>query len=434
MTLTLYRIAASVLSPLIRVWLHLRIRKGKEDPGRLHERFGRANRPRPHGELVWIHAASVGESNSIIPLLELLNATKPDLHLLITTGTVTSARTLDSRLPANAIHQFVPVDAPAAVRRFLDHWQPDAAIWVESEFWPNLMLETRARDIPMALINARMSDQSYHQWDRFNDSFMQLMDCFGVAFAGSHDDLDKYHLLGMSIMDYIGNLKYDAPALPVDASAIAALQAAINGRPIWLAASTHPGEEAIVAEIHEELKGCTTDLLTIIVPRHAHRGAVVAQELRSQKLNVACRSLQQLPDDTTDIYLADTMGELGLFYRLANIVFVGGSLLPFGGHNPIEPAQLGCAVICGPYVDNFRGICTELAEADALIMVSDEDTLRMLIAYWIANPNYPQEHAEKGLDAAAKHTGTAAQLVQHILAMITPSSTVSEVPQASAAS
>jgi len=418
MILTLYRFLTLLLAPLIRLWLHYRLRKGKEDGERLHERFGLSRINRPAGQLIWVHAASVGESNSVLPLIELLAARAPDIHLLITTGTVTSARHVEKRLPERTMHQFVPVDTPNAVRLFLNHWQPNAAIWVESEFWPNLMQETCIRRIPMTLINARMSDRSYLRWQRYRATFLQLMSCFSHAYAGSMEDLEKFHQLGLDSMRYVGNLKYDAPPLAADPKELERLRQAVAHRTVWLAASTHAGEEALIADIHQTLRKTYSNLLTIIVPRHAHRGAAVAQELHGLRLHICCRSKQELPDANTDIYLADTMGELGIFYRLCQVVVIGGSLLPIGGHNPIEPAQLGCAILCGPHMDNFVGICEELSDAGGLVQTRDVPTLRMLIDYWLANPKYPEEHAEKALQATAKHTGVATTLATDILASI----------------
>lgn len=432
MILTLYRFATMLLSPLVHLWLRWRLRNGKEDSTRLHERFGHAKLERPEGPMVWIHAASVGESNSVLPLIAQLLLHNPTLHVLLTTGTVTSARHVEQRLPARAFHQFVPVDTPQAVRRFLDHWQPQAAIWVESEFWPNLLRDTHARQLPITLINARMSDRSFLRWQRYPHTFLQLMSCFTHCYAGSAKDLETFNHLGVASMRYIGNLKYDAPPLPADPKELERIQQSIAHRTVWLAASTHAGEEALIAQIHQTLRRTYPNLLTIIVPRHAHRGAAVAQELRGLHLHVACRSKQELPDANTDVYLADTMGELGIFYRLCQIVVMGGSLLPIGGHNPIEPAQLGCAILCGPHMDNFVGICDELSEAGGLIQTRDVATLRMLIDYWLANPHYPAEHAENAQQATTKHTGVAALLSQDILALI-PHASASSQPSRGAA-
>ncbi|MCI5050581.1 MAG: 3-deoxy-D-manno-octulosonic acid transferase [Rickettsiales bacterium] len=418
MILKLYRAISFGLYPFIWGWLRWRVRRGKEDGSRLRERFGRSVLPRPAGKLLWFHAASVGESNSIIPLLESLHAAVPDLNMLVTTGTVSSSQTIKNRLPERAVHQFVPVDLPGAVDRFLKHWKPDAAIWVESELWPNMIIQTGKRKIPMMLMNARMSDRSQSRWHRFRASFHTLMKPFTTLYAGSENDLRKFKNLGISNMQYVGNIKYDAPILPADSKRTSKLLSNMGDRRIWLAASTHPGEEEIVAQAHKHLRETFPELLTLLVPRHAHRGKEIAKMLREKKLTVGRRSKNHVLLPETDIYIADTMGELGMFYRLAGIVMVGGSFVPRGGHNPIEPAQLDCAVICGPHMYNFTGICKELMAENALDQVTNVEQLEDKIAHYLRDHDAQEQQAKRALAAVKNRVGTAAILEREILTML----------------
>ncbi|HZB92546.1 MAG TPA: 3-deoxy-D-manno-octulosonic acid transferase, partial [Stellaceae bacterium] len=346
--LALYRAATTLAGPAVRLYLLGRLARGKEDGARLGERFGRASRKRPDGPLVWVHAASIGEAVSMLALIDAVTAERPALSVLVTTGTVSSARLLASRLPAErAFHHYVPVDRPAYVRRFLDHWQPDLALWVESELWPNLITATAARDIPLLLINGRMSQQSFDGWRRWPRLVGAVIGAFDLCLAQDVVQAERLRQLGARRALCVGNLKSAAGPLPVSQSELAKLAARAAGRPLWLAASTHDGEEEAAAEAHRLLRQRWPDLLTLVVPRHPARAAAVAQMLRSRGLSVARRSLADTITPETDIYLGDTLGELGLFYRLAGIAFIGGSLVPMGGHNPLEAALLDCAILHG---------------------------------------------------------------------------------------
>lgn len=369
--LALYRILTFLLAPVIYLYLLKRRKLGKEDPQRLRERMGYGAFPRPEGTLVWMHAASVGESTSVMPLVQRLCERYPSINFLITTGTVTSAKLLQTRLPERAYHHFIPADTPLAVKRFVRHWKPNLALWVESELWPNLVLETHAKGCPMVLLNARLSDKSFALWQQYRFMIRKLLSCFSLVLAQSEEDARRYRHLGASDVKYLGNLKFDAPALPDHVQQREVLQSAIAERPVWLAASTHPGEETMIADAHKSLCDNHPGLLTILVPRHPERGAAIAEELRGKGFRIALRSRGELPNKDTDLYIADTLGELGIFYRVATIVFVGGSLVPHGGQNPLEPARLGCAVMCGPYMDNFTDICQELESEGGILRVEN---------------------------------------------------------------
>lgn len=415
MMIALYRQAMSAAAPALRLLLAARLRRGKEDPARLPERQGIASRPRPLGPLIWVHGASVGEALSVLPLIDRLLGLRDDLSILVTTGTLTSAKLMAERLPPRACHQFVPLDCPAWVERFLDHWRPDLALWVESELWPALLTLTAARGVPMALVNARLSERSFARWQKLAGTAKQLLDCFAVCLAQSTETAARLRQLGRQAVD-TGNLKAAAAPLPVDTAELTRLQAAIAGRPVWLAASTHPGEEEIVAAAQAPLAAAFPHLLTLLVPRHATRGAEIAAQLRHQGLVVARRAAAEPIERDTAIYLADTMGELGLFYRLAPIAFIGGSLVAHGGQNPLEPAQLGAAILHGPWTQNFADIVSRLDNAGGAVAVKDAAGLARAVAAWLADPLARARAAEAASQVAASSRGA----LERVMAALDP--------------
>jgi 3-deoxy-D-manno-octulosonic-acid transferase len=358
-------------APLILAWRTLR---GKEEPNRRSERYGRASAPRPKGFLAWFHASSVGEANAALPVIETIAAERPEVRMLLTTATVTSAQLARSRLPKNVLHQYVPLDNKSYVQRFLHHWRPDLAVLVESEIWPNLVLETKGEGIPLLLINGRMSSSSFKRWRRRPGLSRPLFSAFDLVLAQNDSLAERFAQLGVARTLDVGNLKADAPPPPADLPGKRRLATAISGRIVWLAASTHPGEEELVAEAHKKMKQDQPTLLTIIVPRHPERGKPIAEALGAN-LRVALRSEGQLPEASTDIYVADTIGELGLFYALSPIAFVGGSLIERGGQNPVEPIKLGAAVLTGPNWQNFRDSYTELLKASGCKEVGNAASL-----------------------------------------------------------
>ncbi|MBK1698651.1 3-deoxy-D-manno-octulosonic acid transferase [Rhodovibrio salinarum] len=404
---SLYRFLTFLAGPALRIYLQRRVTRGKEEKGRLRERFGIASQPRPSGPLVWLHAASVGESLSLLPLVEALRTREPALNILVTSGTVTSARLLQTRLPNQTIHQYNPIDRAAWVRRFLDHWRPDLALYVESELWPNLLGMTQARDTPTGLLNARMSESSFRNWRRMPAFIRQLMAGFHFCLAQNPTQAERMAALGARNPRPLGNLKCAAKPLEVDADALAALRAATQDRTCWLAASTHDGEETAAAQVHAALAPKHPGLLTVIAPRHPERGPEIAKLLRSRGLRLAQRSrdgLQSLSADT-DVYLADTLGELGLFYSLCPIAFVGGSLSGVGGHNPIEPARLGCAVVHGPDMRAFTEVAEDLSEPGGSWQVSDVDGLTRAVDRLLSEPETRGHQAHAAREVAAGQVG-----------------------------
>jgi 3-deoxy-D-manno-octulosonic-acid transferase len=382
----LYRSLTGGAAPLVRLYLNARCRRGKEDRLRLAERFGIAAAARPPGPLVWLHAASVGEASSVLALIERILAERPAIEILMTTGTVAAARLLEGRLPERARHQFVPVDEPRAVESFLDHWRPDLAIWVESELWPNLVLATHRRGTPLLLVNARLSARSLSRWRALPGLVRPVLEAFALTLAQDEAQAERFRRLGAHPVASVGDLKAAAAPLAADPAALAALRRQIGARPVWLAASTHPGEEEIVAAAHVRIALGLPGLLTIVAPRHPVRGPAIANMLSARLLRVARRAAGEQIACDTGIYLADTLGELGLFFRLAGIAFIGGSLAGKGGHNPFEAARLDCAILHGPDMTNCAAMAGALDEAGAALTIEDAESLADAVSRLIADP------------------------------------------------
>ncbi|SHH92142.1 3-deoxy-D-manno-octulosonic acid transferase [Bradyrhizobium erythrophlei] len=384
MTLRFYQRLSVVMVPLAPALIKRRLKQGKEDPARIGERRGMSRDVRPHGPLVWIHGASVGEVLAAAGLIEKLRAL--NIRILLTSGTVTSAAIVAKRFPADIIHQYVPYDSPRYVARFLDHWRPSLALFIESDLWPNLILSSAARRLPMVLINGRMSHRSFPRWRRVTATISALLGRFDVCLAQSDVDAERFSALGSRNVVTTGNLKLDVPAPPADAAKLERLMSVTRGRPIIVAASTHPGEEELLLAAHRALAGFFPSLLSVIVPRHAHRGEAIARTISASGLQVRLRSREELPTAATDIYLADTMGELGLFYRLAPIVFMGGSLVEHGGQNPIEAIKLGASIVHGPHVFNFTDVYEALDDAGGARRADTQEALVKQLGQLLADP------------------------------------------------
>lgn len=412
--LTLYRAGTRLAAPLLGRLLKRRLAAGKEDPDRIAERRGEPSRPRPQGPLVWLHAASVGESLSALSLIERLLGLHPALHILVTTGTVTSAQLLATRLPTRSFHQFVPLDVPGWGRRFIDHWRPDLVLWMESELWPNLLGELHRRETPVVLVNARMSAGSYANWRRFPGIAESLLENFAVCLAQSESQADRLRRLGARDVACLGNLKFSADPLPADKPALADLERQTAGRALLLWASTHEGEERLAGRVHRRLRADRPDLLTIVVPRHPSRGDTVNEQLASMPLHVKRRSLGEAIEPADDIYLADTIGEMGLFYRLAEIAVIGNSFGIGGGHNPLEPAQLGCAILHGPDMANFQAVAVELRQKKAAITCDDEDAVVSAVTRLFAAPEDRATLAEAAKRVADAHRDAVDRIVERL--------------------
>lgn len=361
----------AVLGPFAGLYLGARADKGKEDRARLGERFGRYGRVRMPGPLVWLHAASVGESGVALGLIEAMAARDPTLQFLLSTGTKTSADLVARRALPRLIHVYAPLDRGDVVRRFLDYWQPDLGVFVESEIWPNLILAAEARGVPLALVNARMSPETLQRWENWSNAGGRLLRTFAFASAADMRTSEALTRVRGTAVPALGNLKLAAPALRVDVDARETLAKEIGARPVWLAASTHPGEDEIALAAHAKLRETAPDALLIIAPRHPERGAAIAALAGN-----APRRSKFEPVGAAPVYIADTLGEMGLFYDLAPVALVAGSLLPeLKGHNPIEPAKLDAAIVSGPHVESFQDLFDALIAAGGATIVQNAETL-----------------------------------------------------------
>jgi 3-deoxy-D-manno-octulosonic-acid transferase len=412
LALRTYRRLAAAAMPFVPLLMSHRLRRGKELAERLTERRGQPDMPRPDGPLVWMHAASVGEMLAIVPIVE--HVLERGLAVLVTSGTVTSAQLAQWRLPERAIHQFVPYDAPRFVARFLDAWRPSIALFAESDLWPNLIVATAERGVPLILLNGRLSERSFARWRRMPRVIAALLRHFDLCLAQSVADAGRLGDLGAPRIVTTGNLKLDVPAPPADARALASLKAAINGRPVVAAASTHPGEEKIIVEVHRRLHASFPDLLTLVVPRHPERGPGVMEIANAAGLNAVSRSHGHLPDGGTDVYVADTIGELGIVYRLAPVVFMGGSLVRHGGQNPIEAAKLGSAILHGPHVWNFADLYAELDRSEGAAEVADAGKLTARLGAWLNDTAARQAAADAALRTVEALSGARSRTLAAI--------------------
>lgn len=398
--LLLYRLVTYLAAPFLWILLRVRLGKKKEDGSRLKERQGIPSKPCPKGRLIWIHAASVGEAQSTLILIEKIHLQHPEVRFLITSGTVTSATLMAKRLPKHATHQYYPLDHPVWVNRFLDHWQPDLALWMESELWPNMLQSIKARRIPAVLVNARLSKLSRRRWGFLKSSAKKLLSTFNLILAQTEQDKTYYNSLGAQNVTVSDNIKYSAAPLPAFMDDLQKLQKAIGSRPIWLYASTHDGEETLAARLHASLKEEYQDLLTIIVPRHPERRDQIEQSLKVMGLNVILRGEEKhQPKNSTDIYVADTLGELGLFYRLSPIAVIGRSFSNDGGggHNPIEAAQLDCAVLTGPHIQYQQKVFDDMRDNDAVILLQTEDEFRQELKTLLGDSGYHKTKTENAM-------------------------------------
>jgi len=416
LSLALYRAATTALEPFAPLLLDRRAKAGKEDRARLHERLGRPRVPRPpmgpSGRLVWLHGASVGESLSILPLVERLRAERPDVTVLVSSGTVTSAELLARRLPAGAIHQFLPVDTPGGARRFLDHWRPDLAVFVESELWPNLLLTAKARGVKLALVSAKLSDKSYAGWRARPFAAFELFGGFDLILAQDGRAAERLASLGGTVAGE-ADLKFGAAPLPVDAAALASLRVRLGDRSVLLAASTHPGEDEVVLAAWRALPDRPR---LVIVPRHPERGPAIADAVLALGAATCLRSRE--PDDLAEVIVADTLGELGLWYRLADLALVAGSLVEgVGGHNPLEPARLDCPIVSGPHVENWLTAYADLRDADG-VAFADASVLGARLADLLARPEALKRQAAGARAFVARRDAEARAGLDRILALL----------------
>lgn len=408
-SLTCYRAVTALLTPFAPAILRARAKAGKEDPSRLGERLGRPSASRPAGPLVWLHGASVGETVSLLPLVERFRRERPDATLLVTSGTTTSAELLARRLPPGALHQYIPLDTPGAARRFLDHWKPDLVVFVESELWPNLLLGAKARGAKLALVSARMTQGSATGWSRYPAAARTVLGAFDLILPQDVRAGIRLKDLG-GMIDGYANLKLVGELLPADEAELARLRAAAGDRLIVTAASTHPGEDPLIASAVEQ----TGDYpLLVIVPRHPVRGPKLATDLRAHNRTMALRSAGEPLTPETDIYIADTLGELGLFFRLGDIAVMGGSFLPdIGGHNPLEAARLARPVVHGVHYANWIDVYGVLG--DGGVGCEDEARLTAALTGLLADPEARRRMAQAAKFAADQEAGVLDRLWERL--------------------
>ena len=413
MFLSIYRFISYLTYPFIRVLLYKRKKIGKEDLLRGRERMGYYTKARPSGRLIWLHGASVGECLSMMPLVNYL-VTLKNTQVMVTSGTVTSANLMEKRLPKGAFHQYVPVDLPMYTHRFIKHFHPDLAFFFESDFWPNMLMDAHRAKIPMILLNGRISDKSFKAWQRVPFFIRPLLSLFTFGLGQTKEDARRMKVLGFSNTDCVGNIKFAAVPAPYSEEEVKKLRAEIGSRFAWLAGSTHDDEEMQAAYIHHKLKQTHPNLLTIIVPRHPERCDEIEQKILSLGLKVHRRSRGE--DMNTDVFLGDTIGEMGLYYRLADFVFVGGSLVEFGGQNMLEPMRIGACTFVGPYAFNFREIVQRAKEANALIEVKNKDALATALEQMENNPEKVKKIRQIGQDFANSET----KVLQRVIDVLAP--------------
>ncbi|MEL6701222.1 MAG: 3-deoxy-D-manno-octulosonic acid transferase [Pseudomonadota bacterium] len=416
--LRLYRGFGMIAYPFVGPFLRARAAKGKEDHARRGERYGYASVNRPLGPVVWLHAASVGESLAIMPLIERIEGF--DVSIVLTTGTVTSAAIAEERLSPQTHHQYVPLDMQRAITRFLDHWRPDLAIFAESEIWPTTIRELAKRNVPQILVNARMSDRSNRRWQQRTALAEAVFGQLAQVIAQSETDAQRFRDLGAPWVTVAGNLKTDVELPPANPTELAALRAQIGLRPSWVAASTHDGEEVCVADTHRMLALHEPNVLTVIVPRHPERSAQIAADLAAQGLRVTTRSSRDPITNETQVFLGDTIGEMALYLGLSRIVFMGKSLKAEGGQNPFEPARAGVAILSGRYVQNFREAYENLLKAGGARLVRDEKMLAGHVLHLFRNENDLNAMQKAGYETVNAMAGAVETTVHALDAYIMP--------------
>ncbi|MCQ2913658.1 MAG: 3-deoxy-D-manno-octulosonic acid transferase [Alphaproteobacteria bacterium] len=407
-----YRCLTYFAYPLISVYLACRKFKGKEDLNRFNERMGYPNLKRPEGKLVWIHGASVGETLSVQPLIKKIQEVYPNLNIMVTSGTLTSAELMEKRLTGKAFHQYIPIDCPNQVKRFVEYWKPDVAFWIESEFWPNLLSEIKSKNIPLILINGRVSDRSFSRWKKLKSLSHELQSLFTKSFGQTDEDARRLKELGAQETDCVGNMKFGVGELICDETELNKVKSQIKSRHCWVAGSTHEGEDEPLAIAQKIIKEKFRDALLVLAPRHPKRADEVKQIFTKFGFNVAMRSKKEKITDKVDVYIADTIGEMGLSYRLGEIAFVGGSLIPFGGQNMIEPARLNKVVLCGPGTTNFREIVAKAKSQEALIEIKNGEELANAAIDLLSDEEKLKRMQKNAFDFAVKEQGVTDRLVE----------------------
>lgn len=411
---------ANLAAPLLFRRIRDRLIAHGTAPARTRERLGHATAQRPAGPLIWFHGASVGESLSALPVIEGLRAQASTPTILVTSGTATSAQILAQRLPAGCIHQFAPLDSTAALRRFNAHWQPDLLVLMESEIWPQMIATAPC---PVVLLNARLSPRALARWQKLGASAGWLLGQLTLIVTQTATTATGLRSLGVTPnrIRTGGNLKAAATPPTADPTELAALKIVLGTRPCWLAASTHAGEEALLLEVHKTLLATAPDLCLILAPRHPDRAGRVARMIADAGLALTRRSKGEAP--SAQVYLADTLGEMGLWYRTAPLTFVGGSLTPNGGHNPWEAAPLGTALLTGPYLQNCADDWQMLADARGAYTRLRPDQLTDALQGMLNDPQIGRDMADNAAACAAEQGDDLARIVTELIALLPPKDT-----------
>lgn len=419
-----YRALTSMISPLAYRKVAAKLAAHGVSPTRQRERLGHASEPRPDlapdAPLIWFHGASVGESQAAITLINRIHQLRPAARFLLTSGTATSAEMAAKRLPPCAQHQFAPLDTAAAVNRFLDHWRPDAGIFVESELWPITLATAKTRNIPLALVNARLSQRSIARWRKKRPTAQYIMGLFDLFLTQNDQVAQDLISIGAPAQRVFpsGNLKAGAAALPQDRELVAQMRRDLRQRPLWIASSTHDGEEEQVLQAHKQLLKSHPDLCLLLAPRHPERAGTIIQLIDDAGLSWTQRSKGADLSARPQVYLADTLGELGSWYALSPIVFLGGSLLPIGGHNPFEVAQSGAAVLTGPHYSNFSETFPPMIAAGGALEVSDSASLAQAVADWLDAPQELKRACTSASDFVAAQSGQLDLMVDRLVSAL----------------
>lgn len=418
--LELYKYITSKSEKILLWLLNWRENKGKEDIARINERKGICTKPRPDGKLLWVHAASVGEAQSTLILIEKILKQTKDLNIIVTSGTVTSAKLMEDRLPQGAFHQYAPLDHPKWIKKFIEHWKPNAVFLIESELWPNMLAEIKQQKIPAALINARLSNKSFNGWSLFKNSTKEILSSFNIILSQTDNDTIRFKKLGARNTITTGNIKYSASPLPVNNNDLNEISNAIGNRPVWVYASTHLGEESLACRIHQRLKNKIPDILTIIVPRHPERRDEIKNicEGFSNLKNTMRGEIKSLPRADTDIYIADSLGELGLFYSVSQVAMIGRSFSVDGGggHNPLEAAQLKCAVITGPNIQFQQDIFNNMINAKVAKQVKTKEELSNILTSLFEN----QEQLKQLQNNAFEYAQSKMNIIDNVIEELAP--------------
>ena len=376
MIIYIYRFITNVFYPFSGIYLWIRIKKDKEIKDRIKERYGLPGKKRIGGNLIWLHASSIGESLSILPLVDEIKKRKNISQILITTGTKTSSDLINDRISGNVIHQFLPLDVPLYVSNFLDYWRPSLAVFVESEIWPNLIIEAKKKGINQIIVNGRMTSQTYTKWMNYPNTAKKIFSCFKVCCTQNSDSLLFFEKLGIKNCQFTGNLKFTSSPKKIDLKIKNELKKKFSGRRLLVAASTHPGEEDEIYKITEEIRKKNPDFLTIIIPRHPNRNNFFTNLNIN---NIITRSSKEKIKKNTSVYLVDTFGELHIFYSIADFIFIGGSFVDHGGQNPIEAAFYGKIINHGKNIQNFTDVYSVLNQMNITNQVNNSNQLRHYI-------------------------------------------------------